>query len=208
MFSRVRNQAIKGVRGLATADHAPPKKLVGTSGRYASALYTAASKAKSREKVEGEVKAFVETLNANSGFRSFMMNPTVARSAKTEQIDNLLDEKTFSFVSKNLFLTLAANGRIADVEKVVDNYVELLEASRGETTVTITTAEPLTKKAMGTVETAVKGMVGKSTKISISTKVDPSIMGGMQVLVGDRFLDLSVASRVQTIAADLEGADF
>ena len=71
-------------------------------------------------------------LKGNAAFESFMMNPTVARSAKTAQLESLLDDKTFSFVSKNLFLTMSANGRIADVEKVVEGYAELMEASRGE----------------------------------------------------------------------------
>lgn len=207
MFSRFTNQIAKVSRGFATKSHAPPKKLHGTTGRYASALYTAASKEGVLDKVETEVSGFVATLKNNAAFSAFMMNPTVARSAKTEQIDKLLDDKTFSFVSKNLFLTLSANGRIADVEKVVNNYIELMEASRGETKVTITTAEPLNKKALGTVETAVKGMVGKGTKISITTTVDPAILGGLQVLVGDKFLDLSVQSRVQTLASELETAE-
>ena len=176
-------------------------------GRYASALYTAASKEGALDRVETEVKGFVETLNKNAGFAAFMKNPTVARGAKTAQLEALLDDKTFSFVSKNLFLTLSANGRIADVEKVVESYTDLMEASRGETKVVITTAEPLSKKALGTVETAVKGMVGKGTKISISTKEDPNILGGLQVLVGDRFLDLSVQSRVQALSADLDTAE-
>jgi F-type H+-transporting ATPase subunit O len=157
--------------------------------------------------VETEVNSFMAALKGNAAFESFMMNPTVARSAKTAQLESLLDDKTFSFVSKNLFLTMSANGRIADVEKVVEGYAELMEASRGETKVTITTAEPLSKKAMATVETAVKGMVGKGTKISISTKNDPAILGGLQVLIGDRFLDLSVLSRVQTLTTELEAAE-
>jgi F-type H+-transporting ATPase subunit O len=206
-MQRLRTVVVSSARAFSSASHAPPKKLHGTAGRYAGALYTAASKAGNLEKVETEVKGFMETFKKNANFSSFMLNPTVARSDKTTMLDGLLDDKALSVTTKNLLLTLSANGRINEVEKVVNSYVELMEASRGETKVIITSAEPLTKKALGTVQTAVMGLVGKNTKVSIEVKENPAIMGGLQVLIGDKFLDLSVVSRMQELTAELEGAE-
>ena len=45
-----------------------------------------------------------------------------------------------------------------------------------------------------------KSQVGEGKKVIISSKVDPSIVGGLQVQIGDQFLDLSVASRIDSIS--------
>jgi F0F1-type ATP synthase delta subunit len=44
-------------------------------------------------------------------------------------------------------------------------------------------------------------------QVDIVTEVDASILGGLQVMVGDRFLDLSVASRVADLSKSLEAAN-
>ena len=42
--------------------------------------------------------------------------------------------------------------------------------------------------------------------MELSVKEDPTILGGLQILVGDKFLDLSVASRISSLTKDLESA--
>ena len=123
------------------------------------------------------------------------------------KISALLAEDKISFVTRNLFVTLAANGRIGESDKIVTAYEELIAASKGVVPVTIISAEPLKKKSIETLEAAVKGMVGTGKTADITTKVDPSILGGLQVMVGDKFLDLSVSARVSELGKSLETAE-
>ena len=74
-----------------------------------------------------------------------------------------------------------------------------MKAKRGEVEAVIISAEPLTKAQADAVSTAMKSQVEKGKKVIISTKVDPSIGGGLQVQIGDQFLDLSVTSRIDEI---------
>lgn len=186
--------------------HTPPKKIPGTIGRYAGALYTASSKAGNLDKVETELSAIKETLTKNVGFNNFLSNPTIARSEKVTKIDALLDDKKFSHITKNLMITLAANGRLMDAGKVISGFEEMMQASRGATKVTIISAEALNSKQLSTVQKSVLAMVGGKGAVEVETKVDPSIMGGLQIMVGDKFLDLSVASRVTELSSTLEAA--
>ena len=50
------------------------------------------------------------------------------------------------------------------------------------------------------VASAMKNQVGAGKKVVLSTEVDPSILGGLQVQIGDQFLDLSVKSRIDELA--------
>lgn len=71
--------------------------------------------------------------------------------------------------------------------------------------VTIITAEALKKKQLETIQKAVLGMVGGegSKSVDIDVVEDASIIGGLQVLIGDQFLDLSVQSRINTLNTTL-----
>lgn len=62
-------------------------------------------------------------------------------------------------MSRNLVLTLAANGRVGEIRKVVDAFTDMMETSRGVVNVKIISAEELNKKSLETIESAVISMV-------------------------------------------------
>jgi len=180
------------------AAHRPPIDLHGLHARYANAAYTAASKADALEKVEGDLLALKQTAETSEAFSSFLENPLISRDAKEKQMTSLLKGKTTA-TTLNLMTTLAGNARLGELTKIVDTYEALMKAKRGEVEAVIISAEPLTKAQTDAVTTAMKSQVEKGKKVILSTKVDPSIGGGLQVQIGDQFLDLSVTSRIDEI---------
>ena len=189
------------VRAFA-ADHAPPIKLFGIPARYANATYTAASKAGSLEKVETELLAFKAVMEKNAGFGDYLSNPTVSRDAKVSAIDKVFEGDKTQAVTKNLMMTMAANARLADAGKVADAYSELMQAKRGELDAVITSAVALTKAQEKKVTEALKAQAGGKA-VSITTAVDPSILGGLTVQIGDKYMDLSVKSQIDKVTASL-----
>jgi len=187
-------------RSMATeAAHRPPLDLYGLSARYANAAFVAASKSNSLEKVESELLAIQATANSSAHFRQFLENPLISRDDKTKQVEALLKGKT-SNVTLNLMTTLAGNARLNQVGGIVDNYVQLMKAKRGEVEATIISAEPLNKSQTEAVATAMKSQFPEGAKVVLASKVDPSILGGLQIQIGDKFLDLSVGSRIEEVS--------
>lgn len=78
-----------------------------------------------------------------------------------------------------------------------------MQASRGNVEVTIISAEPLKKKQVETIQGSLASFIGNAKQVDVKLQVTPSILGGLQILVGDRFLDLSVASRVTELIKTL-----
>jgi F-type H+-transporting ATPase subunit O len=189
----------------AEVSHVPPKKVHGTVGKYAGALYTAASKASLLPKVEVEIAAFSAVMKKNEGFASFFKDPTISRGDKERMVDSLTEGKKFSYITQNLLVTMAANGRIGDAGKVADTFIELMEASRGSVKATIISAEALKKGQAKDIEAAVMNMIGKGKKVDLTFKEDSNILGGLQVVLDDKVLDLSIAARVTDLNMVLEG---
>mmetsp|Transcript_7421 Transcript_7421/g.9183 ORF Transcript_7421/g.9183 Transcript_7421/m.9183 type:complete len:210 (+) Transcript_7421:202-831(+) len=189
------------LRTLSTtaASHKPPIDIHGLHGRYANATYIAASKAKLLPKVETELVAIKQSMESSPAFKLFMENPLISRDNKVKQISDMMKSKTTP-VTLNLMTTLAGNARLMETGKIVDAYVELMKAQRGEVEATIISADALTKAQTEAVASAMKSQVGSDKKVVLSTKVDPSIIGGLQVQIGDKFLDLSVKSKIDAIS--------
>ena len=186
-------------RAMATAAaHRPPLDLYGLTARYANATYIAASKSAALEEVEGELLAIKSTSETSVEVRSFLENPLISRDAKTRKVEELLRGKTTS-VTLNLMTVLAGNARLSSIGGITDNYVQLMKAKRGEVEATIVSAEPLTKAQSAAVSEAMGSQFPKGAKVVLKTTVDPSILGGLQIQIGDKFLDLSVASRIDEV---------
>lgn len=79
-----------------------PVQVFGLEGRYASALYSAASKQKSLEKVEKELKDFQATVGKDARLAEFIANPTLKRSLKKDALAAVAKKLNLSAVTGNL----------------------------------------------------------------------------------------------------------
>eukprot|EP00611_Tribonema_gayanum_P026254 TRINITY_DN619_c0_g1_i2.p3 TRINITY_DN619_c0_g1~~TRINITY_DN619_c0_g1_i2.p3 ORF type:complete len:215 (-),score=89.33 TRINITY_DN619_c0_g1_i2:65-709(-) len=189
----------------AAADHSPPLKLFGIPARYANATYTAASKAGKLDAVEADLTAFGAIITRNAEFSSYLSNPTVTRADKVALIESVFDGKHTTDISRNLFTTMAANARLSDARRVIGAFTELMKAKRGEVDAIVTTAEPLSAAQEKALIAALKKQVGDTAKIALETKVDAALIGGLTVQIGDKFMDLSIATKIKSVKNTLAG---
>jgi F-type H+-transporting ATPase subunit O len=203
MFSAVsRSSTVRqvAVRSFSDAIHRPIIDIYGIHARYANATYMAASKAGTLDKVEGELNAIAKSAVASPAFKGFLENPLIPREAKSAQIEKLMKDSKASQITVNLCTTLAGNAKLADLPKVAATFSKLMKAKRGEVDATIISAYELPKKQSDQIAAAIKANSEGAKEVVISSKIDPSIIGGIQVQIGDKFLDLSIKSRIEEIS--------
>lgn len=94
---------------------------------------------------------------------------------------------------------LADNGRLVEVEKVLVGFNSLMKAHRKEVSATVTTAEPLEGAQLASVKDSLKNFIKSDEKLLVDTAVDPAILGGLTVRVGDKYVDLSIVKRINEI---------
>jgi F-type H+-transporting ATPase subunit O len=181
----------------AAASHRPVLQLHGLHARYANAAYVAASKAGQLDKVESELLALYRSSQTSSAFAALLDNPLISRDDKTAYVQGL---DKLSPITRNLLVTMAGNARLSELPKVATTYASLMKAKRGQVDAKIISAEPLSAAQLKEVEQAMSGQVPPGKTVLLETLVDPTIVGGLQVQIGDQFLDLSVKSRIEEIA--------
>jgi F-type H+-transporting ATPase subunit O len=161
----------------------------------------------SLQQVENELSAFKSMLSSNASFVTYLENPSVSKDEKMSKINELMPADKFSDVTRNLLEVVSANSRISDVPKIITSFEELMNASKGVVKVVIMSADKLKAADVTAATKAVTGMLEKGQTAEVTTEVDPSIMGGLQVKIGDRFLDLSVQQRIADIGKSLDVAE-
>ncbi|KAF9430831.1 ATP synthase F0 subcomplex subunit OSCP atp5 [Entomortierella beljakovae] len=202
-------RALQTTRGYATSSaHVQvPTVLHGIEGRYATALYTAAAKKQALEAVETDLNQVKRVVEKDSKLREYLENPTINRIEKKGGVNQLLSAGKYNELTKNFFDTLAENGRLNDTIKIINSYGSLMSAHRGEVQVTITSAKELDVKEVN----KIKGFLSKSALVTskqtliVSNKVNPSILGGLVVELGDKTIDLSVSSKINKLNQLLTG---
>jgi F-type H+-transporting ATPase subunit O len=184
----------------------PPIHIFGIEGRYAHALYSAASKEKKLDVVDKELKAIQALLKKEPKLGEFMNNPTVKRGEKREAITATFKKQNFSSATINLFAALADNGRLNKLTGFFDAFSKIMGAHRGEVLCTVTTAKPLEQAHLKELQSALEGFLKKGETLQLDTKVDPSLIGGMVVNFGDRYVDMSMATKIKKFTSVIKQA--
>ncbi|WOL02909.1 ATP synthase subunit O, mitochondrial [Canna indica] len=200
---RTLGNPITGLRNFATqtkptgANVKVPLKLFGGSGNYASALFLAASKVNSLDKVEAEILDVVEASKKSPLFSQFIKDLSVPRETRVKAVNEIFSEAGFSDVTKNFLAVLADNGRLRNIERIVKRFVELTMAHRGEVKVIVTTVIPLPAEEEKELKLTLQDILGQGKTVKLEQKIDPSIMGGLVVEFAQKVFDMSIKTRAK-----------
>lgn len=202
-----------------------PAQTFGVSGRYASALWQHANKVGALDKVrsacvrvlvrdcpelsrsrlaqvEKDLANISQAMATNETFARFVKDPCISRRTKTEAMEAATagaDETT-----RKMALVLCENGRLDEMPAVIADYSALMRAHRKEIEVTITSAEALDAEDLSMVKDALTNFKKEGESFIISEKVDSSLLGGVIVQLGDKYVDLSTIKRIREIERILQ----
>jgi len=165
--------------------------------RYARALFEVAKERGLIDRIESELNSVVGAIQQNEELEKLLMHPHIAQSAKKELVTDLFKahvaEETLNFLQ-----ILLENGREADLPAITLAYINLANEERGIADAVVTTAKALTKEEEAQIAEKFGKMLNK--KLRIQTVVDPSILGGVIVQIGDRLYDGSIKSKLEHFA--------
>ncbi|PWY89404.1 OSCP-domain-containing protein [Aspergillus sclerotioniger CBS 115572] len=210
-FSVPRTAALNGLRTYATPaqDVKPPVSLFGVDGTYATALYTASAKSANLDQTSKALASLGQILKADRKLTGILSAPTLTVGDKQQIVQELqkVAGADKGDILKNFLNTLAENNRLGLLEGICEKFATLMGAHRGEIELNITSAQELDNKTVNRLEKAVsKSEYSQGKKLKVITKVDPELVGGLVVEIGDRTIDLSVSSKIAKLNKALTDA--
>jgi len=170
--------------------------------RYADAVFEIAESEARLDEWEQEL-LLLSGIFSSAGAVSWLTNPRVPATEKDALIERGL--ASASEQARNLARLLVMRGRAVLAESILEAYRARLDEVRGISHAVVTTAVPLSDQDRTAVEQRLTGMTGRQVKME--TSVDPSIIGGIVVRMGDKLIDGSTRARLIELKRRLAGTE-
>lgn len=164
--------------------------------RYAKAVLQHATEANLASVVYGDMQSVHATIQGSKELRIVLQSPVVKAEDKKQALIKIFSEQ--SEVTQGLIEILAANQRTLLLNDVAKSYIDLYNEAQGVKAATVTTAVALTPALEEKVLAKVKELTG-SEKVTLHNVIDPSIIGGFVLRVGDIQYNASISNQFRNL---------
>lgn len=167
---------------------------------YAEALLGLARAAGAEDRVREELDEIARLAAERPAFRDYLDNPAIDAGERREALERIFRGRASDLVVDTLQV-MNRKGRIALLPAVAAAYRAAHDEAAGRVEVRVTSAVPLTDAQRRRLVDAIEGGTGLVPKLV--ERVDPAILGGLVVRLGDRKADASVATRLRNLSEAL-----
>ena len=167
--------------------------------RYAKALMELAQEQKKATQIEAEMRSILDTITENESLQDVLASP-ILKTADKESVLNELYSKADP-LTRELFALLGRNKRVGMLGEVANQFIRLYEKLQGQDVAKVTTAVPLTLELEAKILAQLKQITGSD--VAVENEVDPSLIGGFILRVGDLEYNASVANTLANLKRDL-----
>lgn len=169
--------------------------------RYAKPILELAEEKKVLDKVKDDMENFVGICNENRDFTLMLDSPIIPHLKKASILEKLFKGKVNALTLQSFDLITRKN-RESILYDVAKEFLVLYNIKKGLQEVSVTSSVKLDAAQRKEFEKLAKGITGKSPVLE--EKVDPSIIGGYVLKVGDRQIDQSVSGQLKEIKLKLQ----
>ena len=170
-----------------------------TAIRYAKAILELAHSKNVANEVASDMKDISATIANNKELSTFIVNPTVKVEVKESALLEVFANS--NAVTKGLFHLLFENKRFEILHEIANEYSNLNDEANGIQVAQVTTAIALDTDLEAKVLAKIATFSDK--KITIENIIDPSIIGGFILRIGDKQYNASVANKLQELKREL-----
>lgn len=172
--------------------------------RYAQSLFELTIEGKQLTKVEADLKSLKAMYADSADLRRLVASPAFSAQDKAKGLAAIAKKAGFQPLTSKFLGLVAANGRAGDLMGAITAFAEMSAKHRGVVSAEVTSAAALTAAQLKGVQTALAEALGKTPELS--TRIDPSILGGVKVRVGSRLFDASLRSKLDSLKFALKRA--
>jgi F-type H+-transporting ATPase subunit delta len=175
----------------------------GLAERYATALFELAEADKALDRIAAELGQIQRLIQSSRDLERVIRSPAISRQEQRRAMDAILEKAGSSDLMRRFVGLLAHNRRLFALPGIITAFMKRLAARRGETTADATSAKALSKEQAAAIAGALKKAIG--TQVVLSTRTDPSLLGGLVVRVGSRMVDSSLKTKLLRLSLAIKG---
>ena len=162
---------------------------------YSRSLFEVAKEQDKLDKLREQLGEFADAVSDNRDLAVFFFSPYFSTPEKKDGLERMLDGADEAFV--NFLHLLVENHRMPAIFRIRRQYDDLWEEENQLLPVQITSAIELDEDTV----THIGDTIGEETgqRVDVSREVDPEILGGIVLRVGNSILDASIRNRLQRL---------
>ena len=164
--------------------------------RYAKAMLSFAQDKQNEDVIFDDMSLVIATVDQTVELKEMLSSPVVKSDVKQNILTKIFGESTHE-ATASLIRLLIKNKRLSILDQVAKQYIVLYDKLKGKEVAIVTTAIPLTAALNTLVLAKVKEITGKEAMIK--NTIDPSIIGGFILRIGDVQYDASIANKLSAL---------
>lgn len=167
-----------------------------TANRYAEALFQIANEKNILDQLNEDLNIVKEVVEHDDQLNTFLKHPGVGNEKKKQLIDESF--KSLGVEVVNTLKLLVERRRTEVVSSMVDHFNQMFNDARGIAVATVHSVRPLSKVEQEALEVSFAKRLNK-TAVKFEQVIDPTVIGGLKIMVGNRVYDGSVAGKLKRI---------
>lgn len=192
--SRTLRAAPKNTRSFAAAK--APLRLYGPGAIYSNALFETCVEEKTDfKKISSDLKDWEARLAKEPELALFAQDATMSNENREITLAEITKDTGYHELTEGMIMSLIQNQASSHLGDVIKGFDELYSYNYNSIEAVVTSAEALTPAQFKTIEGKLRGLA-KGSDLSITQKVDASLIGGLTIEMGTQFQDLSVRTAI------------
>lgn len=172
--------------------------------RYAQALFDLALETGALDAVRADLKSLKAAWIESADLRRLATSPVIAAEDQQKGLTAIAAKAAFQTTTRNFLGLLAQNGRARDLGAVITGFEALYAKHTGVVAAEVVSTQVLSAAQLKTITSALTTALGKTPELT--TRIDPSILGGLKVKVGSKLFDASLKTKLDQMKFALRRA--
>jgi ATP synthase F1 delta subunit len=169
---------------------------------YATALFQAAKDKGELDAIRDQLHQFVDALNENRDLRLFFFSPYFSSTEKQEALEKAITGAEPELI--NFLELLLEKGRMPVIFRIQRQYDAMWAKENKRLGVTVTSAVELDPQIAERIGEEIERQTGNT--VELESRVDPEILGGLVLQVGNMVLDTSIRNRLEKLRKSVASA--
>ncbi|QMT16896.1 F0F1 ATP synthase subunit delta [Planococcus maritimus] len=170
--------------------------------RYASALFQVAKEHNVTLEIEKDLREVRKVFKMTPELYQLIVSPKVSADKRTNLINEVFQGANHYLI--NTLQMLGERRRINIISDMAQSYIQLSNEEQGIEDAVVYSTRPLTEEETASLSTAFAKSIGKNS-LRIENVIDPSLIGGLRLQIGNRIYDSSVSTKLARLQRQLIG---